>query len=158
MALSLLGNILLMYAVLVGVNLPAPFLGLEFGDNDKRRRLPYEPPGFVIPVVWFVLFTLLGIARHLFQDHPTLPGLIVALAFVCASYAYYTLGLAKVTKISALWFGLAGNLVVILFAGLVSYLAAGVSLYAALLIFCVVLWTAFATLIVVGEMKVQGLV
>jgi hypothetical protein len=31
------------------------------------------------------------------------------LAFICASYAYYTLGLEKLTGISALKWGLAGN-------------------------------------------------
>jgi tryptophan-rich sensory protein len=154
----LIGNILVMYAILVGLNLPAPFLGLDFERDKERKRLPFEPPGFVIPVVWFVLFTMLGIARYLTQPSPTFQWLLVGLAVLCASYAYYTLGLAKATKISALWFGLFGNVAVIFCAALLAYLALSLSAVAALLIFAVVLWTLFATFIVLGEMKMQGLV
>ena len=96
----LLMNVALLYAILVGVNLPAPRLGLSFDEDISGTRLWYEPPGWVIPLVWWVLFTLLGLARYELgkaRSGQTGRTLIVGLALLCASYAYYTLGLTKLT-------------------------------------------------------------
>jgi tryptophan-rich sensory protein len=158
---QVIGNIVLMYAILIIVNLPAGWLGLAF-ESDRTSRLWYQPPGFVIPIVWFVLFTLMGIARYQVRHSANPSGVsaswwIVVLAILCASYAYYTIGLAKVTHISALWFGLWGNLVVIIFAGVVFYFMYKLLPSASWLILPVCLWTSFATLIVVGQLKQQGL-
>ncbi len=156
---SLVLSILIFYAILIVVNIPAPFIGLNF-ENAETPKLWYAPPGFVIPIVWFVLFTLLGIGRyHLIQTGSgSYQWWLFGLAFLCATYAYYTLGLAKVTHISALWFGLWGNIVVILFAGLVVYKLLPINTTAALLTIPVIVWTAFASLIVVGEMKLGKLI
>ncbi|MCB0518090.1 MAG: hypothetical protein H6577_15680 [Lewinellaceae bacterium] len=48
-------------------------------------------------------------------------GWLFALAVLCATYAYYTLGFAKLTGISALWYGLFGNIAVILLSSLVVF-------------------------------------
>ncbi|MBG9376379.1 tryptophan-rich sensory protein [Panacibacter sp. DH6] len=159
MTATILLSILLFYGILVVVNIPAPFVGLEF-DSDNKPSLWYAPPGFVIPIVWFVLFTLLGIARYklVSQQLPDYQWWLFVLAFLCAAYAYYTLGLAKLTHISALWFGLIGNIIVILFAVLVVVKLLPVSKTAALLTVPVILWTAYASLIVLGEMKQQRLI
>lgn len=157
---SLIINILLMYGILILVNVPATFLGIDFQETEPRSRLWFEPPGYVIPVAWFVLFTLLGVARHLINqvnESTTVDWLIIGLAVACASYAYYTLGLANLTGVSALWYGLIGNLIVILLALFVTYKVYAVVMAAALLVLPVALWTAFATAIVIGELKVQGL-
>ena len=144
----LLLSILLFYAILIGVNIPAPFLGLAF-ESDTKPRLWFQPPGFVIPVVWFVLFTFMGIARYkLWQaGQINFQGWLLALAILCAAYAYYTLGLATLTGISALWFGLAGNVIRIY----------PISVMASILTLPVVFWTAFASLIVIGDMKLDKL-
>jgi tryptophan-rich sensory protein len=131
---------------------------LVFESNEPDRRLWYEPPGFVIPLVWFVLFTLLAIARYqLTRSGDGAGGPVVALAVLCATYAYYTLGLARLTGVSALWFGLFGNILVIIAALAVAYLARQESATAALLVVPVAIWTSFATAIVVGQMRLQGL-
>jgi tryptophan-rich sensory protein len=158
MNVSLLLNLALMYAILIGINIPASLLGLDFNDSTPRERLWFEPPGFVIPLAWFVLFFLLGIARyHVTQTTKSSMAnwLLIALAVLCASYAYYTLGLAQITGLSALWYGLAGNILVIIFALVVAYKLSAVSTTAALLVVPVALWTTFATAIVVGEMRMQ---
>lgn len=159
MAWSLILSIVGFYAILIAVNIPAPFIGLNF-DSGETPKLWYAPPGFVIPIVWFVLFTLLGIGRYtlLQTDATQYQGWLYALAFLCASYAYYTLGFAKLTNISALWFGLIGNIVVILFAAVVVVKLLPVSKTAALLTIPVIIWTAFASWIVVGEMKLEKLI
>lgn len=61
MRAQILLNILLFYGILIVINIPAGFLGLEFEANEKPR-VWYEPPGYVIPIVWFVLFTAMGYA------------------------------------------------------------------------------------------------
>ena len=154
---SFLFSLLSFYAILVLVNIPAPWLGIKF-DNEKSP-LRFAPPGFVIPIAWFILFTLLAIARHqlLLANFSSLQPWLYALAVLCATYAYYTLGLARLTGISALWFGLWGNLAVIALASctvIKLYPASGI---AASLTAPIILWTSFATLIVVGEMKLQKL-
>ncbi|GAB2791685.1 hypothetical protein GCM10027275_40670 [Rhabdobacter roseus] len=156
---SLLLSILLFFGILIVVNIPAPFLGLNF-ESDAKPRLWFQPPGFVIPIVWFVLFTLLGIARYnlLQAQQNGYQGWLLGLAVLCATYAYYTLGLAKWMGISALWYGLIGNLIVIAFAALVVYKLYPVSKVASFLTLPVILWTAFASLIVVGEMKLEKLI
>lgn len=159
MILSVILSILSFYGILILVNLPAPFLGLEF-DAGETARLWYAPPGYVIPIVWFVLFTLLGLARYtlIASNAVSLQWWLYALAVMCAAYAYYTLGLAQLTQISALWFGLWGNLLVILFAAFVVYQLQGVSSRAAWLTVPVILWTSYATWMVIGTMKAEGLV
>ncbi|MFZ9982857.1 MAG: hypothetical protein ACO3FI_12585 [Cyclobacteriaceae bacterium] len=65
------------------------------------------------------MFALLGAARSEIQknkpDTSDADLLLFGLAFLCASYAYYTLGFSKLTGVSPLWFGLFGNMLVILF-------------------------------------------
>ena len=153
---SILVSILLFYAILIVVNIPASFLGIKFENNDKPR-LWYQPPGFAIPVIWFVLFTMMGLSRHhLLQiGHEELQWLLFILAFICSTYAYYTIGLSKITGISASWLGLSGNMIVILFGGYVTFMIYPDSVFSALLVIPTILWTVLASLIIVGEMKLE---
>ena len=156
---TLIFSVLIFYVILVVVNIPAPFLGLEFSDGETNR-LWYAPPGYVIPIVWFVLFTLLGIARYILlqSGNNNLQWWLFGLALLCATYAYYTLGLAKLTDVSALWFGLFGNILVILLAALVVFKLLAVNTTAAFLTMPIIIWTTYASLIVLGEMKVEKLI
>ncbi len=158
MAWTIIASILLFYAILILVNIPAPFVGLEF-EKDTNPRLWFQPPGYVIPIIWFILFTLLGVARYslLASQQPQFQGWLFLLAFLCATYAYYTLGLAKLTNISALWFGLFGNMLVILVSAFVVWKLLPVSRTAAFLTLPIIIWTAYASLIVLGEMKLNKL-
>ena len=158
---SLLFNILFFYAILLVVNLPAPFLGLKF-DDGAVDKVWFAPPGYVIAIVWWILFTLLGAARYLVVQSVDAPpsgsSLIIGLGVLCAAYAYYTLGLEAVTGISALWFGLAGNLLVIAAATFIVRQLFNTVPTAAFLVAPVVLWTSFATLIVLAEIKAARLI
>lgn len=153
---SLILSILSFYGILILVNIPAPFIGLEF-ESGEKPSLWYAPPGFVIPIVWFVLFTLLGIGRynliHANLNH--YQWWLYGLAFLCASYAYYTLGLAKLTNISALWYGLIGNITVIIMALIVVAKIYPLHKTVAYLTIPVIIWTIYASIIVIGEMKLE---
>ncbi len=154
----LLLSILSFYGILIVVNLPAPLLGLNF-ESGKKPGLWYAPPGFVIPIIWFVLFTLLGVGRYYLLNS----GLgnyqwwLYTLALLCATYAYYTLGLARLTGVSALWFGLMGNIVVIVFACVVVGRLLPIDRATAFLVVPVIVWTIFASVIVIGELKMEKL-
>ncbi|MBC6995996.1 TspO/MBR family protein [Neolewinella lacunae] len=158
MLLEIFMSVMIFYGILIAVNLPAPWLGLEF-ESGETPKLWYAPPGYLIPIVWFVLFTLLGIGRYLLLRAGGGDYLwcLYGLALLCAAYAYYTLGFARLTNISALWFGLAGNTVVILFAAFAVYTLLPVEKTAALLTLPVIVWTAFASLIVIGELRLAKL-
>lgn len=158
MTSTVLFSILLFFAILILPNMPAPLLGIKF--ETETKRLWFAPPGFVIPIVWFVLFTMLGIARHriIQTEQPNLQWWLFSLAFLCATYAYYTLGFEKLTHISALWFGLWGNIAVILMAAIAAYKLSGISTTATYLTIPVIIWTLYATAIVLGEMKEQRLI
>ena len=156
MNMNLFTCILIMYGILILVNIPAPFLGLQFEESGKQRRW-FQPPGYVIPIAWFVLFTLLGVAMFQLEENGQrqFTFRIIGLAVLCATYAYYTLGLAKITGISALWFGLWGNVVVIAVAILVAWNIYEVLPSAAWLVIPVAVWTSYATLIVIGELRMK---
>lgn len=158
MILTLVLSIFIFYGLLIIVNIPASYIGLEF-ESKKTPRLWYAPPGYVIPVVWFLLFTLLGVARFTLirDEHADFQWWLYGLALLCASYTYYTLGLSRLTGISALWFGLIGNIIVILFTAFVVWKFYFVSKTASYLTLPVVLWTIYASVIVIGEMKQEKL-
>ncbi|MBC6367830.1 tryptophan-rich sensory protein [Algoriphagus sp. AK58] len=154
---SFLLNLLLFYAILFLINVPAYFLGLRFEGNELGKRLWFEPPGFVIPLVWVVLFFLLALLRFRLQavEESGLATMTVVLAVICASYVYYTLGLEKLTGISALKFGLAGNILVILAALWVGRKVSDLSADLSYLVFPIVVWTFFATMIILGQMRLK---
>ena len=154
---SFLLNLLLFYSILFLTNVPAYFLGLKFEGNEARKRLWFEPPGFVIPIVWVILFFLLALLRFKLEQIQAngLASTTLVLAFICASYAYYTLGLEKLTGISALKFGLAGNIVVILAALWVGRLVSDLSANLSYLVFPIVVWTIFATMIILGQLRMN---
>jgi tryptophan-rich sensory protein len=109
-------------------------------------------------VVWFGLFLLLAVARWRLlalavPAAQTAAALIVGLAVFCATYAYYTLGLAKLTGVDPLVLGMVGNLVTIATATAVAWRCAALLPLAALLVLPVAVWTAFATVIVIGLMR-----
>lgn len=152
---TLTSNILLFYGILFLTNVPAYFLGLKFEGNDSKKRLWFEPPGFVIPIVWVFLFLLLAILRYKLVEIEAddLAKMTIVLAVVCASYAYYTLGLEKLTGISALKFGLVGNVFVILVALWVGVTVSALSSNLSYLVFPIVAWTFFATMIILGQLR-----
>ncbi|PZV83799.1 TspO/MBR related protein [Algoriphagus aquaeductus] len=154
---GLLVNLLLFYAILFLINVPAYFLGLRFEGNEKRKRLWFEPPGFVIPLVWVFLFFLLAILRYnlMLIQESNLASMTILLAVICSSYAYYTLGLEKLTGISALKFGLFGNILVILAALWVGRKVSDLSAGLSYLVFPIVVWTFFATMIILGQLRLS---
>jgi tryptophan-rich sensory protein len=81
--------------------------------------------------------------------------MVIILAVVCATYAYYTLGLEKLTGVSALKFGLIENGVIIISAIRIGLEVAELSKSLSYLIYPIVVWTFFASMILVGQLRIQ---
>lgn len=147
---GLAGHMIGFLLLVVLVNVPAVWLKLEF-DFRPEPGVWLQPPGWVVVAAWWILFPAMGAARWLVVSSPR-PGsaavgwMIVGLGVLCASYAYYTLGLERLTGISSAVFGLAGNLVVIGTALLGARAAWAHSTTAAALLCGVAAWTAFASI------------
>ncbi len=149
-------SIILFYFILVLVNIPASFIGIELYPDDKPR-LWYQPRGIVISAIWFVLFTFLGIARYqlIITENEDAVRWLIFLAIVSAGYVYYTVGLARVTALSEAGLGLLGNVLLMVLTSLVIYKLLLVSLKAALLVLPLLGWTAYASLINIGELTLR---
>ncbi len=68
-------------AISLGVGILSGLLSMGGMDKfDKLAKPPLTPPGVVFPIVWFILFTLMGISAYLvFEENPRIlsTGLIV---------------------------------------------------------------------------------
>ncbi len=152
---SLLFNICLLLGILILTNIPGYFFGLKFQGNVPKKRLWFEPPGFIIPIVWVFFFLMFAFLRYklVVGNEHDLAMLVLVLAFICASYPYYTLGLEKLTGISALKFGLAGNILVILTTLFVGIEISEFSANLSYLIYPIVIWTFFASMVILGQLR-----
>lgn len=150
-------NISLFLGILFLVNIPAPFLGLKFKGNSVRKRLWFEPAGSVIPVVWIGLFLILGFLRYqlVLLGASNLADMLILFALICSTYAYYTIGLEKLTGISALKFGLFGNALIIISAIKIGVDVAELSKSLSYLIYPIVVWTFFASRIQLGQLRIK---
>lgn len=111
----------------------------------------FEPPGWVIGLVWTLLFAALGLSRWLILG--TRVGQtkgadwIVLLLLLCAAYPFYTLGLRSPVM------GLIGNAVTCVFALWVANRVRQRSVTAAWLISSVAAWVAFASVLIVEQLR-----
>lgn len=145
-------NAALFLVLLLLINVPAPFLGLNF--DDEAPGVALAPPGWLVVTAWLILFPAMGVARWMVvkSESPAASAAshwIVALALLCASYAYYTLGFERLTGVSAAIWGLAGNAAVIVTALFAAAVTRELSPTAASLLAAVAVWTSFASVSVV---------
>ncbi len=134
---SLAANVALSVGAALVVN--AVIFGLQFlgaaGD-------PLGPPGWLVGLVWTVLFALFGAARWKLQapaNGTAARFWLVGFAILCLSYPFYTLGLSNRSV------GVAGNVLTGLAAILLLRRIWPASPTAAFLVAPVVPWLVFAT-------------
>ncbi len=109
----------------------------------------FQPPGFVIGLVWVLLFAAMGFARWLVlpqQDGGLKRRTSVLLLIVfCAAYPLYTLGLRSMTL------GLAGNAVTAALAIWVASRIRRSSWLAAGMVLAPAVWVAFASYLILEQ-------
>ena len=120
------------------------------GEDTAPPTHLWQPPGYVIGIVWVCLFVFLGTARGLVigdGDRPWQGTFWVwFLLLCCAAYPIYTLGL------KSLAIGLAGNIATALLAVWVALRIRRKSRFAAALVPMVEVWVTFAGFLIVEQM------
>jgi tryptophan-rich sensory protein len=84
----LLLNILIPVVLALATNGLIFALGWTQPDHDLQPR--WAPPGYVVGMVWTILFALMGAARAI--TSPERRPLVTALIALCLAYPFYTLG------------------------------------------------------------------
>ena len=151
---SLLKNAALIVGLIIIANAVVFSLGWDkAGANQIEAE--FSPPGYVVGVVWVVLFVLMAVARWLIVKSRSVNAaaharLITILAVLCFLYPFYTLGL------SSRILGLIGNGIIILLAGWMIRRIKSSSKTAAALLSAVILWVAFASVIIIRELQLNA--
>jgi tryptophan-rich sensory protein len=154
-------NATLFVAMLLIVNVPAARLGIEF-DARPTPGVRFAPPGWLVTIAWLTLMPSLGVARALLLAHPAggvaATGVLV-LAGSIATYAYTTLGIARVTRAPASVLALVVNSLIVTLALVLAAAARPVSGPAAIVLVAVATWTLVASISVIQEvalMRMRG--
>lgn len=138
-------------AVLLTLVINGVIYALGWNSEDQARLQPeFAPPGWFIGSVWVLLFAAMGAARWLLSGRDTTSRhLVEALITVCALYPFYTGGL------DSLWPALIGSLASWGLAVGAALRARRFEAKASVLLLSVVLWTTFATALVIREMQLN---
>jgi tryptophan-rich sensory protein len=120
-------------------------------EDIGRPTQPFQPPGYVIGIVWVCLFIFMGTARWLALAAGDRPfrgaAWIWGLLLFCAAYPIYTLGL------KSLIIGFAGNVATAILSVWVALNLRRTSLAAAGLISTVALWVTFAGFLILEQVR-----
>lgn len=135
---ELIANIAWAVGVAVITNVIVFANGWNTGPNEARPSL--APPGYVIGIIWTVLFACMGAARFLVRS-TRLAHWIVGLIAFCLAYPFYTSGLES----NAI--AMAGNLATIALAAWIALRARSISPRASALIGAVAAWVCYASAI-----------
>ena len=146
--------LMLNVALAVGAALIMNGVIFLFGWDSTTDHAPqpwFEPPGWVVGVVWLVLFSLMASARWTLNSY-TIIGVVRARAMItlliisCLLWPFYSIAIGSLVG------GLVGNIMTIAIAIVAIVYAWPRSRDAALFILPVVLWLSFATLIILAEL------
>ena len=146
-------------ALLLSVTSNALLFGLNLDQYfDVIQQPSFAPEGWVIGTVWFFLFAMHGYAKGLIdQSNSPMATLasrsLLVLIVSNACYGFYVPPLLETTRIP----GLLGNLLCLGLGAFSLGASWSVSRTAALLILPMILWISFATVIVGGQIALNGL-
>lgn len=144
-------------AISIGLALAANALVFLVNPAEQARTPAYrlQPPGFVIGIVWIILFASMGTARWLIVRREEREfknaNLVFLLILLCVAYPLYTLGLSSLTV------GLAGNIVTAVTALWVAIRIRNSSMPAALLAGAPAVWVVFATYLILEQILGRSL-
>jgi translocator protein len=151
---GLLANVALTLVAVIVVN--GLIFGLGWNQSQNSPIDPsFAPPGWVIGLVWIVLFGCMGAARWLLvrrgDRHGTLGARgVVALLVACLIFPFYT-----ALPDSAV-LGLVGTIMTLMLAVGVAWYAWRASNRAALLVGAVVAWLSFASVLSVRIVQLNA--
>lgn len=125
--------------------------GFGWDGGDDTINIWFAPPGYVVGTVWVILFGLIGASRYALnragKPASRTKTLLGALLLFCLAYPIYTLGF------NSEFIGFLGNIATILFTIFAMWRVWKFSRAAAALLFPIVLWVSFATVLVLAELR-----
>ena len=141
-------------AIPVGLALATNGLIFALGWNqpDHDIQPSWAPPGYVIGIVWTLLFACMGVARWCTKQARNTKGarLISFLIALCLAYPFYTAGLQD--RIA----GLAGIAVTLAFTAYIVVHLRRVFPPASLFLMPLLLWLCFAGVLVIEVNRLNG--
>ncbi len=148
---SLIFNLLLVVGSVILVN--GLIFSLEWSTDSSENPIQtpsFAPPGWVVGLVWTIWFIALAVSRWIVgksENHSLRSNRVFvdALIISCLLYPFYSLAIGSVLG------GLIGNVFTIFLASYVFYRILKQSKTAAWLIFPIIPWVTFATLITLAE-------
>ncbi len=143
---GLAANVAAAIVTVIAVNAVIFLSGWFQTDTPAAQQSRLDPPGWLVGVVWVILFAFLGAARWFVMrsggaQAGRQAGYIVLLLLFCLAYPFYTMGLKSVAV------GLVGNVATIAAAVWVASQVKTTSRAAAGLVLPVVAWVSFATVL-----------
>jgi tryptophan-rich sensory protein len=142
----LLLNILIPVLLALATNGLIFALGWTQPDHDIQPG--WAPPGYVVGIVWTILFALMGAARAI--TSPERRTLVTALILLCLAYPFCTLGFQDRQM------NLIGIIVTEIFAIYVAAKLIRPQCKAALLLLPLILWLCFAMALVMAVSRLNN--
>jgi tryptophan-rich sensory protein len=113
--------------------------------------VPLQPPGYVIGIIWTLLFAAMGSARWLLVANTSntlgVRRLLLGLLLLCLAYPFYTFGLRSNV------IGLIGALSIIALGVAFVIQVRGISRLAAGLVSLVIGWVSFASFLIIEQLR-----
>jgi benzodiazapine receptor len=91
-----LAYIYVIVPILIAIILNVVIFKAGYSKTSKQLHNPMIPPGWIVGLIWVIIFGILGYAFYLLiQAHDTVSAtLLVVLFIVCLLYPFYTNGLS----------------------------------------------------------------
>ena len=125
---------------------------LGWRQPEGHNQPPWAPPGFVIGIVWTVLFGCMGAARCTAFRSGDVKGkrLIEILILLCLAYPFYTAGFQDGVT------GLAGTLVTFAYTAFVAWRARKRSCRSGVLLLPLLAWLVFAAALILEVQRLNA--
>ena len=113
-------------------------------NNNINTKMPYLPPGYIIGLIWLIIFGFLGVAHYILtyrQNSNIASNSIIFLLIFCLAYPFLTSGLKNI-KIALIL-----NLLTFFLSIIVSIIVAYKSLNAFYFLIPLLLWAGYVNYI-----------
>lgn len=129
------------------------------GVYDSMMQPSFAPPPIVFPIVWSILYTLMGISLYLvIKDGLDMPGVRDALFYFIISLALNFLWTPIFFRWNLILFALVWLIAMIIFAVITAYKFYRINKWAGILMIPYIIWLFFALALNIGYYILNGAV
>jgi tryptophan-rich sensory protein len=133
-------NILIPIILIIVVNTIIFSYKLNISKNQINN--PYIPPGYIIGIIWIIIFGLLGYVHYILRNQNNIfeSLFIIFLLIFCVLYPFFTNGLQNMKV------GLVLNSITLILSFIISFVVFNVSKKAFYYMIPLLLWTSYINL------------